>query len=115
MEDGAHDGIRQRRPDSLDPRANPHIDLDHDAILTDAPEDRFKLGYGTVIALILNRIIGKNSMDSACTSKLMLIYIRLGDFHQLWGDLPKYANCRSFFNGLASGRDICSRWHHRLH
>jgi hypothetical protein len=49
--------------DSCDPRhpdrVREALRRDPNAIVTDAPDEKFKLGYGSVMALVINRMIGE--------------------------------------------------------
>jgi len=48
--------MRRGSTDSADPVAG--LLADHDAIVTIAPESRFRLGYGSVTGIVVNRMIG---------------------------------------------------------
>lgn len=53
------------RRDSLHPADNILEDFDRDAILTVAPQGRFKLGYGCIMGIVINGMIGSGIFDDA--------------------------------------------------
>jgi hypothetical protein len=63
------DHVLRSSGDSLDPEHHQPADYDPNAILTEAPRDRFKLGYYSVMALLINRMIG---MDDTLGERILL-------------------------------------------
>jgi len=53
------------RRDSLHPVDNIPEDFDRDAILTVAPKARFKLGYGSIMGIVINGMVGSGIFDDA--------------------------------------------------
>jgi hypothetical protein len=53
------------RCDSLHPAENALGDFDPDAILTVAPKGRFKLGYGCIMGIVINGMIGSGIFENA--------------------------------------------------
>lgn len=58
-------GMAEPQRDSRPPTRNELGEFDPNAILTVAPQSRFKLGYGSIMGIVINGMIGSGIFDNA--------------------------------------------------